>query len=140
MMIQLSGSPGSYSYVDIRKFLKFLFSKVSFKDLKCLMLCGIEFSNDFSQEIGALNLNVFHMRNFRHCSSSACFNFFEHCNSLKTLYIVHPDRHERVCPPKELKKLVIYCPKSSKHMIEGRKATYIGLSIDVDQCHALKEM
>ena len=67
MIIQVSGSPESYrpmSHHDIRKFLKFLFSKVSFKKLKCLMFCGIELSKEFSQEIGALNLDVFHMRNF----------------------------------------------------------------------------
>ena len=64
MIIQLSGSPESYE--KIRKFLKFLFHKVSFKNLKCLMLCGIELSKEFSQEIGALNLDVFHMRNFRY--------------------------------------------------------------------------
>ena len=29
------------------------------------MFCGIELSDEFSQEIGALNLDVFHMRNFR---------------------------------------------------------------------------
>ena len=62
MIIQLSGSPKSYA--DIHKFLKFLFSKVSFKNLKCLMFCGIQLSNDFSQEMGSLNLDVFHMRNF----------------------------------------------------------------------------
>ena len=135
MIIQLSGS--AKSYIDIRKFIKFLFSKVSLKNLKCLMFCGIELSIDFSQEIGALNLNVFHMRNFRHRSSSACFNFFKHCNSLKTLYIVHPDVNEEACPPEKLNKLVIYCPKSSK---DRRRDIYAGLPIDVDKCHALKEM
>ena len=69
MIIQVSGSPESY--VDIRKFLKFLFSKVSFKNLKCLMFCGIELSNEFSQEIGTLNLDVFHMRNFRYHTNLA---------------------------------------------------------------------
>ena len=49
-------------------------------------------------------------------------------------------RIEHVYPPKELKKLVIYCPKSSKDMIEGRKDIYTGLCIDVEKCHALKEM
>ena len=70
MIIQLSGLSNSSNpsdpHHDIRKFLKFLFSKVSFKNLKCLMFCGIELSNEFSQEIGALNLDVFHMRNFRY--------------------------------------------------------------------------
>ena len=66
MIIQVSGSPKSY--VEIRRFLKFLFSKVSFKKLKCLMFCGIELSGEFSQEMGALNLDVFLIRNFRNHS------------------------------------------------------------------------
>ena len=64
MIIQVSGSPESYE--DIREFLKFLFPKVSFKNLKCLMFCGIELSIEFSQEMGTLNLDVFHIRNFRY--------------------------------------------------------------------------
>ena len=138
MIIQLSGS--SESYEESCEFLKFLFSKVSFKKLKCLMFCGIELSKKFSQEIGALNLDVFHMRNFRCYIDFAEDSFFRYCNSLKTLYVKHPDRYERVCPPDELKKLVIYCPKSSKHMIDRGKAPYSGLNIDVNRCHALKEM
>ena len=89
MIIQVSGSPESYE--EIREFLKFLFSKVSFKNLKCLMFCGIELSNEFSQEIGTLNLDVFHMRNFRYDTDLAEHEFFRYCNSLKTLYVVHPD-------------------------------------------------
>ena len=138
MIIQLSGSPKSYA--DIHKFLKFLFLKVSFKNLKCLMFCGIELSDEFSQEIGTLNLDVFHMRNFRYHPSFASRNSFCYWNSLKTLYVMHPDEDENVSPPKELKKLVIYCPKSSKDIIERRKVVRTGLFIDVDQCHALKEM
>ena len=117
---------------DIRKFLTFLFSKVSFKKLKCLMFCGIQLSKEFSQEIGALNLDVFYMRNFRNVISLAKCNFFHYCKSLKTLYVVHPNRYEDVYPPYELKKLVIYCPKSSKN--DAR------LNVYVDKCHALKEM
>ena len=138
MIIQLSGSPESYE--ESCEFLKFLFSKVSFKNLKCLMFCGVELSNEFSQEIGALNLDVFHMRNFRYDTDLARNEFFRYCNSLKTLYVVRPDGHEHVCPPKELKKLVIYCPKSSKDMINRRKAIHTGLFINVDKCHTLKEM
>ena len=138
MIIQLSGSPESYE--ESCEFLKFIFSKVSFKNLKCLMFCGIELSEEFSQEIGTLNLDVFHMRNFRYHIDLAFFEFLDYCYSLKTLYVMHPDRYERVCPPKELKKLVIYCPKSSKHMIDRGKAPYSGLDIDVNRCHALKEM
>ena len=138
MIIQLCGSPKSCE--KAREFLKFIFSKVSFKNLKCLMFCGIELSKEFSQEIGTLNLDVFHMRNFCYHIDLAFFEFLDYCYSLKTLYVMHPDRYERVCPPKELKKLVIYCPKSSKHMIDRGKAPYSGLDIDVNRCHALKEM
>ena len=138
MIIQLSGS--SESYVDTCKFLTFLFLKVSFKNLKCLMFCGIELSNEFSQEIGALNLYVFHMRNFRHQAGWAHLEFFRYCNSLKTLYIVHPDENQRVFPPDKLRKLVIYCPKSSKDVIDKRRGSYLELFISVAECHALKEM
>ena len=137
MIIQLFGSPKSYE--KSREFLKFLFSKVSFKKLKCLMFCGIELSIEFSPEIGALNLDVFHMRNFHYHTDLARLEFFNYCNSLKTLYVVHPDKDEDVFPPKELKKLVLYCPKASKDMIEC-KVFYTGLYINVDECHALKEM
>ena len=130
MIIQLSGSLESYE--KTRKFLKFLFSKVSFKNLKCLMFCGIELSNEFSREMGALNLDVFYMRNFRHYTASTSRNFFCYCNSLKTLYVVHPDGDQYIYPPEKLKKLVIYCPKSSKN--------YIRLDVYVDKCHALKEV
>ena len=138
MIIQVSGS--AKSYVGIRKFLTFLFLKVSFKKLKCLMLCGVELSNEFSQEIGALNLDVFHIRNFRYDTSLARREFFCYCNSLKTLYVVHPDEDRGVNPPDELKKLVLYCPKSSKDIIEERGAIRTGLWINVEKCHALKEM
>ena len=138
MIIQVSGSPKSY--VKIREFLKFLFSKVSFKNLKCLMFCGIELSKEFSQEIGTLNLDVFHMRNFRHHAGLSRLGFFRYCNSLKTLYVVHPDVNEGVYPPEKLEKLVIYCPKSSKDIIEKRRVIHTGLYINVDKCHALKEM
>ena len=138
MIIQVSGSPKSYE--DIREFLKFLFLKVSFKNLKCLMVCGIRLLDEFSKEIGTLNLDVFHMRNFRYHINLAAHGFFRHCKSLKTLYVVHPDENISVYPPDKLEKLVIYCPKSSKHMIDGREVSYSGLDIDVDRCHALKEM
>ena len=137
MIIQLSGS--SESYEDSRKFLKFIFSKVSFKNLKCLMFCGIELSIEFSQEMGTLNLDVFHIRNLHYHTDLLWFEFFDYCYSLKTLYVVHPDENEYVYPPKELKKLVIYCPKSSKDIIERRKVIGV-LCIDVEKCHALKEM
>ena len=138
MIIRFSGSPKSYK--KSREFLKFPFLKVSFKNLKCLMVCGIEFSNEFSQEIGALNLDVFHIRNFRYDTNLARNCSFIHCNSLKTLYVVHPDKEEDLYPPEELKKLVLYCPKSSKDFIKRREVFHNGLFIDVDKCHALKEM
>ena len=139
MIIQFSGSPGSY-VADVPKFLKFLFLKVSFKNLKCLMFCGIGLSIEFSQEIGALNLDVFHIKNFRYDPSLAFRNFFRHCSSLKTLYIVHSDAKHSVYPPDELKKLVIYCPKSSKDLIDGREVFIAGLYAYAEECHALKEM
>ena len=138
MIIQVSGSPKSYE--DSHEFLKFLFLKVSFKNLKCLMFCGIQLSTDFSQEIGALNLDVFHIRNFTFHIGSVPNYFFHYWYSLKTLYVVHPDEYKSVYPPKDLKKLVIYCPKSSKDIIDGRKAIYAGLYIDMERCYALKEM
>ena len=135
MIIQVSGSPESY--VDIRKFLKFLFFNVSFKNLKCLMFCGIELSKEFSQEIGALNLDVFHMRNFRYHTKLARKEFYCYCNSLKTLYVVHPDESRLVYPPVKLEKLVIYCPKSSR---ARRGDIRTRLDVVLDKCHALKKM
>ena len=145
MIIQSYGLPSPYnpydpsdSHHDIRKFLKFLFSKVSFKNLKCLMFCGIELSMEFPREIGALNLDVFHMRNFRYQAAGWTYhNFFRHWNSLKTLYVVHSGVIEEVHPPGKLEKLVIYCPKSSKNVIDEHKIAK--LLIDVNECHALKE-
>ena len=90
--------------------------------------------------IGPLKLDVFHMRNFRYDADLAKDDCFSYCNSLKTLYVVHPDGNVYVQPPEKLKKLVIYCPKSSKDIIEGRKVIRTGLGIDVDKCHTLKEM
>ena len=138
MIIQLSGS--SESYEESCEFLKFLFSKVSFKKLKCLMFCGIELSEEFSQEIGTLNLDVFHMRKFSYHTNLAKREFFRHCNSLKTLYVVHPNEYQLVCPPDELKKLVIYCPKLSKDIIERRRVVDTGLYIGANKCHGLKKM
>ena len=100
------------------------------------MVCGIGLSNEFSQEIGALNLDVFHIRNFIYHTDLAKDEFFDYCNSLKTLYIVHPDDNEDVSPPDELKKLVIYCPKSNK--VIGR--CVMGLNINVEKCHVLREV
>ena len=139
MIIQFSGSPGSY-VADVPKFLRFLFLKMSFKNLKCLMFCGIELSDEFSQEIGTLNLDVFHMRNFRHCIGLAKDSFFRYCKSLKTLYVVHPDEYVSVYPPDKLEKLVIYCPKSSKDIIERRKVIRTGLWINVEKYHILYKM
>ena len=96
------------------------------------MFCGIELSKKFSQEIGALNLDVFHIRNFSYDTDLAEEDFFRHCNFLKTLYVVHPDVKEYVRLPDELKKLVIYCPKSSKDMIKRRRVPDIRLYIGVE--------
>ena len=104
------------------------------------MFCGTELSYEFSQEIRALNLDVFHIRNFRYHTDFARPEFFHYCYYLKTLYVVHPDVKEKVYLPKKLKKLVIYCPKSSKDVIDKCGAFNPGLWISVDKCHALKEM
>ena len=125
---------------DIRKFLTFLFPKVSFKKLKCLMLCGIELSNEFSQDDRSIEIGCISHKKFPLSHRFGHNEFFDYCNSLKTLYVVHPDRGQYVYPPRKLKKLVIYCPKSSKDMIERRGVFYTGLPIDVERCHALKEM
>ena len=147
MIIQGSGlpSPSNLSnppdpHHDIREFLTFLFLKVSFKNLKCLMFCGIELSNEFSREIGTLNLDVFHIRNFRYDTNLARNDFFCYFNSLKTLYVVHPDEDQLVYPPHELKKLVIYCPKSSKDIIARCRNIDEGLNINVEKCHVLREV
>ena len=140
MIIQFSGSQESY-YVDVPKFLRFLFLEVSFNSLKCLMLHGIGLSNELSQLIGKLNLDVFYV-------GKLCFNadpfrceiFSRFFNPLKTLYIVHPDEDQRIFPPEKLERIVIYFPKSSKDMVGRREAIYTGLSIDMEKCHALKEM
>ena len=137
MIIQLSGQRGSY--VDARKFLKFLLLKVSFKNLKCLMFCGIGLSNEFSQEIGTLNLDVFYMKNLRYCTDLDR-DFFRYCNSLKTLYVVYPTNVDKVYPPDKLEKLVIYCPESRKSIFKRPRTINDGLCIDVGKCHALKEM
>ena len=143
MIIQVSGLSNPSNpfdrHRDIRRFLKFLFSKVSFKNLKCLMSCGIELSKEFSQEIGTLNLDVFHMRNFCHHINGAMYEFLRYFNSLKTLYVVHPNDDGNVFPPGKLKKLVVYCPKSSKDIIEERRYFHTGLWINV-KCHAIREM
>ena len=138
MIIQSSGLPGSH--VDIHKYLKFFFSKVSFKNMKYLMLCGIEFSEEFYRETGALNLDVFHMGNLCYDTKLDCFEFLNYWDSLKTLYLVHPNAYHPVFSSKELRKLVIYCPKSNKDVIERPKALTTGLLINVKASHALKEM
>ena len=139
MIIQVSGSPKSY--LDIRRFLKFLFLKVSFKKLRCLMLCGVEPSNEFFQEMmESLNLNVFHIRNFSHDTGLARLDFFNYFNFLKTLYVVHPDKDGDINSPGVYGKLVIYCPQSSKDVIEGRKVVRPGLRINMEKCDVLREM
>ena len=138
MIVQFSGSPKSYE--KSREFLKFLFLKVSFENLKCLMFCGIELSKEFSQEIGALKLDVFYMRNFCHYADLTDFQFSCYLDSLRTLYVAHPNMHLSTDPLEKLEKLVIYCPKSNKDIIEKRAIAYTRLGTIVAKCHALKEM
>ena len=138
MIIQFSGSPKSYE--KSREFLKFLFLKVPFENLKCLMVCGIELSNEFSHEMGKSKLDVFYMRNFCHYADLTYFQFSRYLNSLRTLYVVHPNMSLSTDPLEKLEKLVIYCPKSRKDIIEKRAIAYTKFGTIVAKCHALKEM
>ena len=90
---------------------------------------------------GALNLDVFHMKNFRYDIYLARSKFFCYCNSLKTLCVVHPNENQFIYPPEKLKKLVMYCPKSRKEILDGVKTFHLGLGISffVEECPA-KEM
>ena len=85
MIIQLSGSPESYE--ESREFLTFLFLKVSFKNLKCLMVCGIQLSSEFTQEIGTSNLDVFHIRNFCY-DTSFCYDTVRPVVNFSTIAIL----------------------------------------------------
>jgi hypothetical protein len=147
MIIQLSGpSEPLDSFMsselnnDICRFLEFLFSKVSFTNLRCLMLYGIQLSCKFSSWIEDLNLKVFHMAKFSYDGDFAAREFFNHYYTLERLYVVHPDDDVLVVPPDNLKKLVIYCPESSKYVINRRKPMWYGLDISLRECHALEEM
>jgi hypothetical protein len=141
MIIQVSeSSDPSDSYPNILKFLKFLFSKVSLANLKCLMLYGIRFSRGFSQWLRKLNLKVFHMGKFSYDTDLASREFFHYCDTLKRLYVVHPDDDQLVVPPNNLEKLVIYCPESRKGITNGTKARPDGLVIRPKEGHCLGEM
>jgi hypothetical protein len=163
MIIQVSWMPPP----NLRLFLGPLFSEVSFTSLKCLMLRGIKLSREFSQPIGALNLEVFHMANFSWDEgeifvsdssvnkrrgfddvTSVRGEFFRHCKTLKSLYVVHPDESRPLVPPSQLKKLVIYCPESfdmiyhpesSESAINRKGYDSTGLIVGLDECHALEE-
>jgi hypothetical protein len=80
------------------------------------------------------------MANFCYFTGSDHQESFHHCNTLKRLYIVHPDDHTILILPEELKKLVVHCPKSSDCIINRTKAGWDGLMIRVNECHALEEV
>jgi hypothetical protein len=138
MIIQ---SPESFElYPNICEFLAFLFSEVSFTNLRCLMFYGIRFSDKFAQWIRKLNLKVFHLTKFGSHTGIAWKEFFRHFDTLERLYIVHPDDDQLVVPSNNLKKLVICCPESSGSVIDRTKPGSIGLVIDLSECRALGEM
>jgi hypothetical protein len=125
---------------DICEFLGFLFSAVSFTNLKCLMLYGIRFWEKFSHWIGALNLEALHMAKFSYTTFLTERGLLSDCNALERLYIVHPNSEQTLVSPKTLKKLVTYCPESSESVIQRMKPHSHGLSIDLVECRALEEM
>jgi hypothetical protein len=136
LIIQVSEPCDSYPNID--EFLEFLFSKVYFTNLKCLMLHGIRISGKFSQWIAALNLDAFHMSK---CSYGTSVTFYQ-WNALKRLYLMHYGKDEIIYPSRGLKRLVIYCPESSESFIKYTKSESPGggLTLDARSCHALEEM
>jgi hypothetical protein len=143
MIIQVSESSESLdSYLNICEFLEFLFSKVSFTKLKCLMLHGLHLSGRLSRWIGALNLQVFHMAKFSFGTNlSTHLESPHHFNTLERLYVVHPHISQVEFAPEGLKKLVIYCPEPSESFISGTKTHSRGLEIILpEENHTLEEM
>jgi hypothetical protein len=138
MIIQVSEPCDSY--LVSCEFLEFLFSKVSFTNLKCLMLYGIPLSDKFSQWIEALNVESFYMAKFGFDTGTTQCMALRPCNTLKRLYMVHPDGDMMFYPPDELERLVIYCPESSEGVINVAKTRSDGLNIRPSERHTMKEM
>jgi hypothetical protein len=137
MIIQLSEP-----FVDfiISEFLMRLFSEGYFKNLRCLMFYGIRLPDEFPQWIEALGLELFHMAKFGFGTSVARGVAHLPCNTLKRLYVVHPDGGMLLLPPDGLEKLVIYCPESSENVINAAETHSDGLSISPSESPAFEEM
>jgi hypothetical protein len=138
MIIQVPES--SEPRPNIRDFLTFLFSKASFANLECLMLYGFQHSDNFSPWIGKLNLKVFHMAKFGSGTGKAQSAALFHGNTLKRLYVVHPDDDMSLLLPGGLEKLVIYCPESGGNVISRTKSYSCELVADLGEDHAHEGM
>jgi hypothetical protein len=139
MIIQLFEPYNPFgSHRDACEFLKFFFPKVSFKNLECLMLYGIQLSTEFLPVIGKLRLKAFHMAKFSYHASLLSSDCFGRWNSLETLCMVHPGNDMVVQLPQKSKKLVIYCPESN---IITRTTTHLNkLAIELGERHVCEEM
>jgi hypothetical protein len=139
MIIQVSGlSEPSDSYLNIRKSLELLFSKVSFTNLKCLMLYGFRPLHDFPQWLKKLNLKVFHMGKFSFETDPGCNHFSCDFDTLERLYVVNYDCNEQIHIARALKELVVYCPESDRS-IRKRKGGE-GLKICLKGSSAVEEV
>jgi hypothetical protein len=155
MIIQLSESSESPElYLNSCEFLTFLFSKVSFTKLKCLMLYGFYISDKvpqryksslwhpFTHFMGKLELEVFHIAKFSFRSNLASTLLSNYCKTLERLYVVHPLISQIEFAPEGLKKLVIYCPESDEDAIRRNQERHNPglLTIHAGHCCALEEM
>jgi hypothetical protein len=141
MIIQVSEPCDSYP--NISKFLEFLFSKVSFTKLKCLMFYGFQLLEKFSDWMEELDLETFHMAKFPENIPFHPLNLHRSSRwwkNLEALYVVYPNDRRAVMPPKELKRLVIHCPESSESVINDTKIRLDELKIYANPCQALEEM
>jgi hypothetical protein len=137
MIIQVSKPFDSYS--DSCEFLNLLFSKVSFTNLKCLMLSGFRFWHKFPKWLKKLNLEVFHMAKFslevsvKQCRFSCDFDILER------LYVVNHYSKADVILSRPLKELVVYCPESDLPA-NCRWKLFPGLVISLESLHTHEEM
>jgi hypothetical protein len=137
MIIQLSEP-----FVDfiISEFLMRLFFEGYFTNLKCLMVYGIQLPKEVSQWIETLGLESFHMAKFGFGTGVARSVTLLPCNTLKRLYVVHPDGDMPLLPPDGLEKLVIYCPGSNENVINAAETHSDGLMISLSEYSTLEEM
>jgi hypothetical protein len=136
MIIQVSKS--SEPYPGIYSFSEFLFSKVPFTNLRCLMLYGFRFSHDFPQWLKELNLKVFHMGKFCLETDPNMSKFSCDFDTLERLYVVNYDGNERIHIARALKKLVVYCPESDRSIRKRKDGE--GLKICPKGSPAVEEM